>query len=220
MARPAYISVTLLSTSTSSPVAPACLLRRYSAGTVADTATRVDTVTASPIWTHGIAPAATPNTHPPLAGTYVAPTQARAVQVATATRDTTHIPPPNTPPRKATKTNTKPRQLPLQRHPHQVPGHTTGLNLYLQRELSTYVDQRIVSATTPLRQEVESLRADKEALAALVSASSAAFSSLDARLLEERRRREAAELLHAEDNCLRTEAHVRPNTAVTQHESQ
>ncbi|RHY53960.1 hypothetical protein DYB38_004209 [Aphanomyces astaci] len=111
-------------------------------------------------------------------------------------------------------------QLPLQRHPQQVHGHTTDLNLYLRRELSTYVDQRIVSATTPLRQEVESLRADKEALAALVSASSAAFSTLDARLLEERRLREAAELLQAEDNRLSAEAHIRLNTVVTQHESQ
>ncbi|RHZ19157.1 hypothetical protein DYB37_008079, partial [Aphanomyces astaci] len=111
-------------------------------------------------------------------------------------------------------------QLPLQRHPQQVHGHTTDLNLYLRRELSTYVDQRIVSATTPLRQEVESLRADKEALAALVSASSAAFSTLDARLLEERRLREAAELLQAKDNRLSAEAHIRLNTVVTQHESQ
>ncbi|ETV71327.1 hypothetical protein H257_13454 [Aphanomyces astaci] len=111
-------------------------------------------------------------------------------------------------------------QLPLQRHPQQVHGHTTDLNLYLRREISTYVDQRIVSATTPLRQEVESLRADKEALVALVSASSAAFSTLDARLLEERRLREAAELLQAEDNRLSAEAHIRLNTVVTQHESQ
>ncbi|ETV68973.1 hypothetical protein H257_15130 [Aphanomyces astaci] len=111
-------------------------------------------------------------------------------------------------------------QLPLQRHPHQAPGHTTYLNLYLRRELSTYVNQRILSATTPLRQEVESLRADKEALAALVSASSAAFTTREARLHEERRLREAAELLQAEENRLRAVAHIRLNTAVTQYESQ
>ncbi|RHY85244.1 hypothetical protein DYB37_009109 [Aphanomyces astaci] len=74
----------------------------------------------------------------------------------------------------------------------------------------------IVSATT----QVESLRAAKEALTALVSASSAAFTTLDARLLEERRLREAAELLQVEDNRLPTEAHIRLNTAVAQHESQ
>ncbi|RQM21808.1 hypothetical protein B5M09_012123 [Aphanomyces astaci] len=78
----------------------------------------------------------------------------------------------------------------------------------------------IVSATTPLRQEVESLWATKEALTALVSASSAAFTTLDARLLEERRLRETAELLQAEGNRLPTEAHIRLNAAVAQHESQ
>ncbi|RHY51056.1 hypothetical protein DYB30_011651 [Aphanomyces astaci] len=66
---------------------------------------------------------------------------------------------------------------------------------------------------------VESLRAAKEALTALVSASSAAFTTLDARLLEERRIREAAELLQVEDNRLPTEAHIRLNTAVAQHET-
>ncbi|RHY68987.1 hypothetical protein DYB34_009384 [Aphanomyces astaci] len=111
-------------------------------------------------------------------------------------------------------------QLSLQRHPAQAPRPTADLSLYLRRELSTYVDQRIVTATAPLRQEVESLRADKEALAALVSASSTAFSTLDARLLEERRLREAAELLQAEDNKSRTEAQIRLHTAIAQHEAQ
>ncbi|RLO09969.1 hypothetical protein DYB28_008188 [Aphanomyces astaci] len=111
-------------------------------------------------------------------------------------------------------------QLPLQRHPAQAPRPTADLSLYLRRELSTYVDQRIVTATAPLRHEVESLRADKEALAALVSASSTAFSTLDARLLQERRLREAVEVLQAEDNKSRTEAQIRLLTAVAQHESQ
>ncbi|RLO02187.1 hypothetical protein DYB28_014629 [Aphanomyces astaci] len=104
-------------------------------------------------------------------------------------------------------------QLPLQRHSAQAPRPTADLSLYLRRELSTYVDQRIVTATAPLRQEVESLRADKEALAALVSASSTAFSTLDARLLEDQRLREATELLQAEDNKSRTEAQIRLHTA-------
>ncbi|RHZ13529.1 hypothetical protein DYB26_015089 [Aphanomyces astaci] len=104
-------------------------------------------------------------------------------------------------------------QLPLQRHSAQAPRPTADLSLYLRRELSTYVDQRIVTATAPLRQEVESLRADKEALAALVSASSTAFSTLDARLLEDQRLREATELLQAEDNKSRTEAQICLHTA-------
>ncbi|RLO13486.1 hypothetical protein DYB28_013568 [Aphanomyces astaci] len=111
-------------------------------------------------------------------------------------------------------------QLPLQRHPAHAPRPTADLSLYLRRELSTYVDQRIVTATAPLRQEVDSLRADKEALAALVAASSTAFSTLDARLLEERRLREAAELLQAEDNKSHTEAQIRLHTAIAQHEAQ
>ncbi|ETV83339.1 hypothetical protein H257_04090 [Aphanomyces astaci] len=181
----------LAHTSTFSPVAPDGLLRRYSVGTVADTTTRVDPVTASPIWTHGIALAVTPNTQPPLAGTYVAPTHAHAVQGATAMRDTTHIQSPNTPPRKANtnNTSTKPR-----------PG-----NSHFSATHSRSPDTPRTSIST------SGVRSPP---------SSAAFSTLDARLLEERRLREAAELLQAEDNRLSAEARIRLNTVVTQHESQ
>ncbi|ETV78654.1 hypothetical protein H257_08145 [Aphanomyces astaci] len=150
-------------------------------------------VTASPISTHGIAPAANPSTHPPLAGTYGARTHTRAVPVDTAARDNTPAPPPSTPPRRTT---------------HPRPGNCPSSATRLRSPDPTQTS------------EVESLQAAKEALTALVSASSAAFSTLDARLIEERHLREAAELLQAEDNRLRTKAHIRLNTAVAQHESQ
>ncbi|ETV70492.1 hypothetical protein H257_14147 [Aphanomyces astaci] len=59
----------------------------------------------------------------------------------------------------------------------QQPLHASVPTTDLRRELSTYVDHRIVQATAPLEQEVDTLRADKEALTALVSATSAAFTT-------------------------------------------
>ncbi|RLO07897.1 hypothetical protein DYB28_000707 [Aphanomyces astaci] len=51
----------------------------------------------------------------------------------------------------------------------QAPAPSTDLGPHLRRELSSYVDQRIVQATAPLQQEVDTLRADKEALTPYVS---------------------------------------------------
>ncbi|RHY78805.1 hypothetical protein DYB30_009318 [Aphanomyces astaci] len=110
-----------------------------------------------------------------LAGTHAAPTRTRVVKVDIAAW-ATPAPPPNPRPQRTTYPG-------LATPPSAPPGPTTDLNLYLRREFSTYVDQRIVTATAPLQQEVESLRADKEALTALVSASSTAFSTLDVHLL-------------------------------------
>ncbi|RHY89755.1 hypothetical protein DYB26_015423, partial [Aphanomyces astaci] len=107
-------------------------------------------------------------------------------------------------------------QYPPQQQPLHASGPTTDLVPHLRRELSTYVDHRIVQATAPLQQEVDTLRADKEALTALVSATSAAFTTLDARLLEERRLREAAEHQQSKDQRKLTEAQNRLQTTITQ----
>ncbi|RHY78921.1 hypothetical protein DYB30_005214 [Aphanomyces astaci] len=105
---------------------------------------------------------------------------------------------------------------PSQQQPLHASGQTTDLVPHLRRELSTYVDHRIVQATAPLQQEVDTLRADKEALTALVSATSAAFTTLDARLLEERRLRETAEHQQSQDQRKLTEAQNRLQTTITQ----
>ncbi|KAF0717157.1 hypothetical protein AaE_010918 [Aphanomyces astaci] len=107
-------------------------------------------------------------------------------------------------------------QYPPQQQPLHASAPTTDLVPHLRRELSSYVDHRIVQATAPLQQEVDTLRADKEALTALVSATSAAFTTLDARLLEERRFREAAEHQHSEDQRKLTETQNRLQTTITQ----
>ncbi|RHY41113.1 hypothetical protein DYB34_009164 [Aphanomyces astaci] len=107
-------------------------------------------------------------------------------------------------------------QYPPQQQPLHASAPTTDLVPHLRRELSTYVDHRIVQATAPLQQEVDTLRADKEALTALVAATSTAFTTLDARLLEERRLREAAEHQQSEDQRKLTEAQDRLQTTITQ----
>ncbi|RHY83471.1 hypothetical protein DYB28_002535 [Aphanomyces astaci] len=101
---------------------------------------------------------------------------------------------------------------------HQMPApvQSTDLGPHIHRVLSSYVGQHIVQATAPLQQEVDTLRADKEALTALVSATSAAFNTLDARLLEERRLREAADHQQTEDQRTLTEAQNRLQTTVSQ----
>ncbi|ETV64792.1 hypothetical protein H257_18368 [Aphanomyces astaci] len=104
-------------------------------------------------------------------------------------------------------------QYPPQQLPLYAPAPTADLVPHLRRELSTYVDHRIVQATAPLQQEVDTLRVDKEALTALVSATSAAFTSLDARLLEVC---EAAEHQQSEDQRTLTEAQNRLETTITQ----
>ncbi|ETV77178.1 hypothetical protein H257_09064 [Aphanomyces astaci] len=80
---------------------------------------------------------------------------------------------------------------------------TTDLVPHLRQELSTYVDHRIVQATAPLQEEVDTLRADKEALTALVSAT-------------KRRLREATEHQQSEDQRKLTEAQNRLQTTITQ----
>ncbi|RHZ04961.1 hypothetical protein DYB31_004223 [Aphanomyces astaci] len=113
-------------------------------------------------------------------------------------------------------------QYPPQQQPLHASAPTTDFVPH-RRELSTYVDHRIVQATAPLQHEADTLqheadtlRVDKEALTALVSATSAAITTLDARLLEERRLREAAEHQQSEDQRKLTEAQNRLQTTITQ----
>ncbi|RHY24737.1 hypothetical protein DYB28_000125 [Aphanomyces astaci] len=119
--------------------------------------------------------------------------------------------------------HTQPRHEPAQYKspPPRGTPHTLRLHLslYLQRELSTTWINASYRPRAHSDGRLSPSALTKKPSLHLSPPQALISSTLDARLLEERRLREAAELLQAEDNRLRTAAHIRLNTAVTQHES-
>ncbi|RHY59613.1 hypothetical protein DYB34_008114 [Aphanomyces astaci] len=113
--------------------------------------------------------------------------------------------------------HTQPRHEPAQYKspPPRGTPHTLRLHLslYLQRELSTTWINASYRPRAHSDGRLSPSALTKKPSLHLSPPQALISSTLDARLLEERRLREAAELLQAEDNRLRTAAHIRLNTA-------